>query len=83
MVQRRKIVQRQIVARCNLEPLAYLAKQLGLLDAIDPQIRLQVRVHLDNVFRITRLLDHKTNQDLPKFVGIRHLPCQNRFHCMN
>ncbi len=62
--QRRKIVQRDILARRDVEILAQLAEQLGLLDAVDAQVGLQVGIQLDDLRRIAGLLDHEINEEL-------------------
>ena len=59
-----EIVQRKVFIRHidrNLELLSKFAHHLGLLDAVDAQVRLQVGVHFDDVFRVAGLFDNEAH----------------------
>ena len=43
--------------------LTHFAHHLRFADAIDPQIGLQVHIQLDDLFRVTGLLDNKVDQE--------------------
>ena len=64
MTQRREIVERHVLGRLHVEIFGQLTEQLGLLDAVDPQVRFQVGVELDHFRRIAGLLDHEVDQEL-------------------
>ena len=68
MPQRGKVVEREVppsappAPGADVEILLQLAKQLGLLDAVDSQIGFQIGIELDHFGRIARLLDHEVDQ---------------------
>ena len=62
MCKRGEVVQRQVVARSDAEVSTHLAKKLSLLDAVDAQVAFQVGVQLDDLFRITGLLDDEVDE---------------------
>ena len=63
MPQRAEVIQRYRVVCRQAVLLPDLAKELGLADAVDPQIGLQIGVHFHDLARITRLLDDKVNEE--------------------
>ena len=69
MPQRAEVIQRYRVVCRQAVLLPDLTKELGLADAVDPQIGLQIGVHFHDLARITRLLDHKVNEKRLQFLG--------------
>ena len=61
--ERRERVERHVVVRRQPVLQADLAHELRLADAVDPQIRLQVRIELHDLTRIPRLLHHEVDQE--------------------
>ena len=69
MPQRAEVIQRYRVVCRQAVLLPDLTKELGLADAVDPQIGLQISVHFHDLARITRLLDDKVNEKRFQFLG--------------
>ena len=65
--QRREIVQGEIFRRRHVEVFPQFAEELGLLDAVDAQVGLQVGVQLDHLARIAGLLHNEVNQERFQF----------------
>ena len=62
MPQRGEIVQRHVFGRAHLEVFSQLAKKLGLLDAVNSEVGLEIGVQVNDLGGITGLLDDKINQ---------------------
>ena len=58
MVERGVIAQLQAVVTLDPVRLTDAREHLRLLDRVDPQIRLQIQIHVQQIRRITRLLRH-------------------------
>ncbi len=63
VTQRRKLIEREIFARRDVEVLLQFAEQLCLLDRIDPQVRFQVGIELDHFGRVSGLLDDEVHHE--------------------
>ena len=64
MPERGKIIEGEIFTRRNVEILAQLAEQLGLLNAVDAEVRFQVGIEFHDLRRIAGLLDDEADQEL-------------------
>ena len=71
MAQGGEAVQGKVRGRTDVEVLAQFAEQLGLLDAVDAQIGLEIGVQLDDLRRIARVLHHKVHQKLLQLLRIQ------------
>jgi len=80
VAERGEIVQRDVARARRLERkvLPELAEKLGLLDAVDAQVRLEVGVQLDDLGRVARLLDHEVDQEALELAGAGRLDCGRR-----
>ena len=69
MPQRGEIIQRHPFRSLHVEVLGQFTKQLRLLDAVDPQLRFEVGVQLDDFLGIAGMFDDKVDQEGLQFVG--------------
>ena len=65
--QRGKLVERHAVIRRQPVFLTDLTEELRLADAVDPKVRLQIRIQFHDLPRISRLLHHEVNQERFQF----------------
>ena len=75
MTQRGKLVERHAVVGGQPILLADLAKELRLADAIDPEVRLQIRIQLHDLTRIACLLHHEVDQERFQFRDQARVVC--------
>ena len=71
VTQRGKLVERHAVVCCQAVFLPDLPEELRLADAVDPKVRLQIRVQFHDLPRISRLLHHEVDQEVFDLGGRR------------
>ncbi len=73
VIQRRVVPQLQRIITLNPIRLPDRREHLRLLDRIDPQIRLKIKLHIEQIRRIPRLLGHDLQHTLLDAVQTRSL----------
>ena len=73
VAQRGKLVERHAVISRQPILLADLTEELRLANAVDAEIRLQIRIEFHDLPRITSLLHHEVDQEVLDLVGSRAL----------
>ena len=76
-----KLIQGQpgFASNLNVKILGEFTKELCLLDAVDSQVGLQVRVHLDHLGGIARLFDDKVDEKALEFLSTQGRRCSTRW----
>ena len=73
VVQRRVVAQLQRIVALDPVRLTDRREHLRLLDRVDPQVRLEVEIHVQQIRRVARLLSHHRQHPRLDLIGRRRL----------